>query len=149
MTDLLDPEGLARQLTFAVTLLALLVGHQVGDHVLQSDHQAAEKAQPGWAGARAMAGHLIAYHLTLAAVLGGTALALAVPLRLPGVLSALAFSVVTHAVLDRRTVVRAVLRATRSPGFATQTSPVCGMYVADQALHWLALLVCAVLLAVL
>ena len=42
-----------------------------------------------------------------------------------------------------------VLRVTRSPNFAEQTSPVCGMYVADQALHWLSLLVSALLLATL
>ncbi len=149
MTEALDPADLARQVTFVVTLGALLVGHQVGDHVLQSDRQAAEKATAGLTGARAMAGHLLAYHAAVGAVLTVVAVVLDVSLSVTGVLAGLAFSAVTHAVLDRRHLVRAVLRGTRSPGFAEQTSPVCGMYVADQALHWLCLLLSALLVATL
>jgi hypothetical protein len=149
MTEAFDPADVARQVTFAVTLLALLVGHQVGDHVLQSDVQAARKASPGRAGMGAMAGHLLAYHLAVGAVLALVAVVLHLPLTVTGVLAGLAFSTVTHAVLDRRHIVRAVLRHTGSPRFAEQTSPVCGMYVADQALHWLCLLVSALLVATL
>ena len=53
----------------------------------------------------------------------------------------------THALLDRRWPVRAILRTTRSPKFAATLAPVCGMYAADQALHQLALLVSALLIA--
>ena len=149
MTESLDAADLARQVTFVVTLLALLVGHQVGDHVLQSDDQAARKSQPGAPGWTAMAGHLLAYHLAVGAILALVAAVLHVPLTVTGVAAGLAFSAVTHAVLDRRHLVRAVLRATGSPGFAEQTTPVCGMYVADQALHWLCLLISALLVATL
>jgi Protein of unknown function (DUF3307) len=147
MTVALDLADLAHQVTFVVTLTALLVGHQIGDHVLQSDRQAADKARPGRPGVRAMAAHLVAYHLAVGAVLAVVALVLHLPLSVTGVLAGLAFSVVSHALLDRRHLVRAVLQVTGSPRFADQTTPVCGMYVADQALHWLCLLISALLVA--
>ena len=149
MTEVLDAADLARQVTFVVTLLALLVGHQVGDHVLQSDTQAATKSEPGAPGVRAMAGHLITYHLSVGAVLALVTVVLHVPLTVAGVVAGLMFSAVTHALLDRRHLVRAVLRSTGSPEFAEQQTPVCGMYVADQALHWLCLLISALLVAAL
>src|SRR6185312_9069938 len=111
----MSQETLTRSVVFAVALGALFVGHSLGDHIAQTDRQAARKSAPGAAGWRALAGHLLGYHLTVAAVM--------------------------HGLLDRRWPVRAVLRATRSPEFAETTTPVCGMYVADQALHHFALLV--------
>ncbi|MFD0742808.1 DUF3307 domain-containing protein [Phytohabitans flavus] len=143
----MSAEQLTIQATFGVALLALLIGHQLGDHVAQTDKQADNKAASGSAGVRAMVGHLLSYHLTAGAVLAGTAFTLELPLSLPGVVAGFAFSVVSHAILDRRTPVRQLLRYTRSPVFAEQTSPVCGMYVADQALHWFSLLVSALLIA--
>lgn len=140
-------EQLTMQATFGVALLALLIGHQVGDHIAQTDRQATHKADGGWAGVRAMAGHLAGYHLTVAAVLAITAYTLDLPLSATGLAAGFGFSLVTHAVLDRRGPVRQILRMTRSPAFADQDTPVSGMYVADQALHWLALLVSALLIA--
>jgi len=147
MTEALDPAVVVRQITFVVALLALFVGHQLGDHVLQTDHQAVAKAGPGWPAARAMAGHLASYHVAAAMVLAVTAYPLGLALSPAGLVAGFGFSLVTHALLDRRWPVRLVLRRTGSPGFAEQTAPVCGMYVADQALHWLALLVSALLIA--
>jgi hypothetical protein len=142
-------ETLIRSVVFAVVLGALFVGHSLGDHIAQTDRQAALKSGSGAAAWRALGGHLLGYHLTLTAVLLLTALALRLPLSPLGVCVGLAFSVVTHGVLDRRWPVRAVLRATRSPEFAETTTPVNGMYVADQALHHLALLGTALLIAAL
>jgi Protein of unknown function (DUF3307) len=144
---MMTAEQLTLQATFGVALLALLIGHQLGDHIAQTDKQADNKAAGGQAGVRAMAGHLLSYHLTAGAVLAGTALTLELPLSATGLLAGFGFSLVSHAILDRRTPVRQLLRLTRSPVFAEQTSPVCGMYVADQALHWLSLLVSALLIA--
>jgi hypothetical protein len=142
-------ETLTRSVVFAVALGALFVGHSLGDHIAQTDRQAARKSAPGAAGWRALAAHLLGYHLTVAAVLLLTAVALRLPLSPLGVAAGLAFSAATHGLLDRRWPVRAVLRATRSPEFAETTTPVCGMYVADQALHHFALLVTALLIAAL
>lgn len=140
-------DTLTRSVVFVVTLTVLLVGHSLGDHVAQTDRQATHKAAHGRAGWRALAGHLLTYHLTITAALLLTCAALRLPLSPTGVAAGVAFSAVTHGLLDRRWPVRAVLRATGSPQFADTTSPVCGMYVADQALHQASLLVAALLVA--
>jgi len=140
-----DAASIGRATVFAVCLLALLVAHQVGDHVVQTDHQAAAKTRS----LRAMVGHLAGYHVTAAVILLGTVWPLGLPVTAAGVLAGLAFSAVTHGLLDLRWPVRAILRATRSPRFAEATSPVCGLYAADQALHTLALLISALLIAML
>jgi hypothetical protein len=147
----LDPATLSRAVVFCVAFAALTVAHQVGDHVVQTDHQAARKADArrvGWASAgRAMAGHLLGYHLTAVALLVGCAVALRVPLTAGGVVAGLAFSAATHGLLDLRWPVRVLLRVAGAPRFAEATSPVCGLYAADQALHRLALLISALLVA--
>jgi hypothetical protein len=148
----LDPETLSRSAVFAVSLVALLVAHQIGDHVVQTDRQAAHKAAPEQVGrlaaVKAMAGHLVGYHATALVVLVGTAVMLRLPLSTAGVVLAMTFSAVTHGLLDLRWPVRALLRAAGAPRFAEATTPVCGVYAADQALHRLALLISALLLAV-
>jgi hypothetical protein len=58
-------------------------------------------------------------------------------------LAALAASAITHAVIDRRWPVRALMRAAGSPGFATVE---WGVIVVDQALHLFILVMLAVLL---
>ncbi len=153
MTRPIDPatqshaEVLSRSVVFAVALVILLVAHQVGDHVVQTDQQSAGKAGAGTAAFWAMAGHLAGYHAVAAVLLVGTFAVLGLPLTVLGTMAGLGFSVLTHAVLDRRRPVRALLRALGSPRFAETTTPVCGAYAADQALHQLALLVSALLIA--
>jgi hypothetical protein len=144
-----DPAVGSRSIVFLVALAVLMVAHQVGDHVVQTDRQAAGKAGPGASAARAMAGHLLSYHLTAAVLLIGTFTVLGLPLPGWGLLAGLAFSVLSHGLLDRRWPVRAMLRAVGAPKFAEAQSPVCGMYQADQAWHHLALLVSALLLCLL
>ena len=146
MAPAFDP---TRSVVFAVSLIVLLVAHQVGDHVLQTDHQATDKVERGPAGLRAMLGHLAGYHATAAIALTGTVAVLGIPLTVRGVVAGLAFSALTHGLLDRRWPVRAILRLTRSSNFADRTEPICGMYVADQALHYASLLVSALLVATL
>src|SRR5258705_3276082 len=115
----LDPDPLSRSVVFAVSLVTLLVAHQVGDHLTQTDRQAARKADPvpygRWAALRAMAGHLLGYHITALVLLLGTAAVLRLPLSTTGVIAAIAFSAVTHGLLDLRWPVRVLLRATGSP----------------------------------
>jgi hypothetical protein len=144
-----DPTTLSRAVVFVVALVVLLVSHQLGDHVLQTDHQAAGKAGTGWAARWAMLGHLAGYHGGALLLLGVTFTVLGLPLTVLGVAAGLTFSALTHAALDRRWPVTALLRLLRSPRFAETTSPVCGAYAADQALHQGALLVSALLIATL
>ena len=141
--------GASRPVVFLVALVVLSVAHQVGDHVLQTDRQAAHKAGRGGAAVRAMAGHLLAYHGAAGVLLVGTFALLGVPLSGVGLAAGLGFSAATHGLLDRRWPVRGLLRLLRAPKFAEATTPVFGLYQADQALHQLALLICAILISVL
>lgn len=136
---------LPRAVRFAATYAALLPAHDLADHVLQTDHQAAGKAAAeGWWGP--MAGHVGSYHaLQLAAL---------VALRRLGVrpswtrtVVAITVSAGTHAFLDRRWPVKWTLQRTGSPGFAEMTTPLHGGYLADQALHHTILAICAAILA--
>lgn len=136
---------------------ALMAAHDLGDHIVQTDHQAATKAT-SWAG---MAGHVGSYTaLQLAALVGLRALAGVRPSwRRTAV--AVAWSAGTHAFLDRRWPVKRILELTGSPSFARSTVidasavsdlgflplPLHGPYLADQALHHGVLLVAAAILA--
>jgi hypothetical protein len=142
-------DSLSRPVIFVVALVVLLVAHQVGDHVFQTDHQAVHKSDGGGSAALAMAGHLASYHTFAAILLVATFLLLGLPLTVLGAVAGLAFSALTHGLLDRRWPVRWLLRRTGSAKFAEATTPVSGMYAADQALHHLALLVSALLIATL
>jgi hypothetical protein len=92
---------------------ALMAAHDLADHVIQTDHQAATKAT-SW---RAMAGHVGSYQAAQA-----LAVAALYPLGVrPAwwrLALASAWSTGTHALLDRRWPVRAILRATGSSSFA-------------------------------
>lgn len=112
----------------------LLAAHMVSDWIVQTDKQALNKMN-SW---RAMAGHVLAYHLTMALLV------------LPfwhdrWVLLGFIVSAVTHGFIDRRWPVRLLLRKTGSPSFAETT---LGVLAADQALHAVFLAFIAVLFQV-
>lgn len=136
--------------TFAAVAVTLYAGHQVADHVLgQTDRQACDKAKPGWVGWRANLAHVAQYHLVLLGMLVVAAPLLQLPVSVLGVLAGLAFSAVTHAFLDRRWPVRAILRATGSAPFAElKSGGMNGPYLADQALHYGCLWVSALLVVI-
>jgi hypothetical protein len=157
-----------RAAVFAATLAALLVGHTVGDHLVQTDHQAANKAA-SW---RAMAGHVGGYTATCAAALAAVHAATGARPRWRRVVAGHLFSAFTHAFIDRRWPVRWLLEHTGSQAFARSTTvqvqpslvrpgaifgeqyahhppaplPIHGPYVADQALHHACLLVAALII---
>jgi hypothetical protein len=117
--------------------LILLTSHLLGDWVAQSDWQATNKTR-SWA---ALTGHVAGYHLVMG-------LLLLVPVLRDGwpagkALAVVAVSAATHALIDRRWPVRALLRASGSPGFATIE---WGVIAVDQALHLSILAMLAVLL---
>lgn len=130
----------------AATFVALYAGHQVGDHVVQSNSQAAAKGAPvgaglhPWTGWPACLRHVATYGLTQAAALG--LVCLAAPVRWTGVVAALAVSTSTHAVIDRRWIVRLIIRAKGCEEW--REAP----YLIDQSLHTGALLVASVAAAV-
>ncbi|AGL20951.1 DUF3307 domain-containing protein [Actinoplanes sp. N902-109] len=134
-------------LVFVVSATTLMAAHQLGDHVLQSDNQAAHKADPGLTGWSYMAAHVGTYHAIATVMLLLAYLSLDIDLPVRGMIAGLAFSAVTHAFLDRRWPVRFILTRLGSPTFAVMQSPVNGMYVADQALHYGCLWISALLIA--
>lgn len=150
--------------TFGTVLAALVAAHDFGDHIVQTDHQAANKAED-W---RAMGGHVGGYTVTQLAALRVVGVRLFSWRTLAGV----AFSAATHAFIDRRWPVKWLLRHTGSPNFAmplltaggeltiptrfpeqsryyrqliavTGNVPIHGPYLADQALHHACLFISA------
>jgi Protein of unknown function (DUF3307) len=121
----------------AIVFLVLLAGHLLGDWVAQNDWQATNKTR-SWA---ALTAHVASYHLLMG-------LLLLIPIVRDGwpagkALAALTVSALTHAVIDRRWPVRALMRAAGSPGFAAVEWAVIAV---DQALHLFILAMLAVLL---
>ena len=118
-------------------VLVPLAGHLLGDWVTQSDWQATNKTR-SWA---ALAAHVSRYHLVMGALL-------LIPVLRDGwpaskALLIMTMSAATHAIIDRRWPVRALLRMAGSPGFATVD---WGVIAVDQALHLSILAMLAVLL---
>jgi hypothetical protein len=134
----------------AVTFVALFAGHQIGDHIAQRNVDAAAKGAPTperlaagehpWTGWRACLRHVGTY--TLAQVVALALVSIAAPMRWYGTVAAVIVSACTHAVIDRRWIVRAMVRAKRCQHWTE------GPYHIDQSLHFAALLVAALLAAV-
>lgn len=136
-------------LIFAAGLATAYAAHQVADHVLgQTEHQAENKAKPGREGWKALLGHVFDYHLVMFMMMLFTIMVLDLPVTALGFTLFIAFSAVTHAFLDRKWPVKWILEHTGSSDFAKMTTPLCGMYLADQGLHYLCLWISALLLTV-
>ncbi|BCJ59742.1 DUF3307 domain-containing protein [Micromonospora endophytica] len=151
-----DPTG-SRAAVFAAVFVALYVAHQVGDHWVQTQHQADCKGQPGWPGRLACAAHVATYTgtglLAMVFLIAGTGLRL----DPSGVAVGLGISAVTHYIADRRTPLRWLADQTGSarfyrlgtprPGRDDNPSLGTGAYALDQSWHvgWLfiAALFCA------
>jgi hypothetical protein len=135
---------------FGVAGIVMHFAHQFADHVVgQNDHEAQNKAAPGRAGWSALLMHVWKYHIVMFGMLLATSVALNLPVTLLGFLSAIAFSAVTHAFLDRRWPVTWLLNNIGSPQFAKMTQPLHGGYLADQGLHYFCLWIAALLFALL
>lgn len=132
---------------FAATYAAMHAAHAVGDHWIQTGHQAANKGTEGLSGAMACARHVATYTAgTTGAVVALRALGAPIPVR--AVAAGQAVSAVSHFVMDRRPWGRAIMRAARKNEFAEfgEASPGkaehlgTGAYALDQSWHigWIA-----------
>lgn len=110
-------------------IAAVLVGHLIGDWIVQTDYQAANKMF-SW---KTNQQHMLGYHITLFAFI-----ALSMPLR--ATLVVILISWVTHSFIDRRWPVKKLMKLTQSYPFS-QT--LFGVIVVDQALHLSILLIMA------
>lgn len=97
-------------LTFAVLLPVLLVAHNVADHWVQSNAQAAAKGGPGWPGRLACARHVATYTATTALAVGLAWLGFGLPVTPLGFVLDQALSAVTHYWADRRSTLAALAR---------------------------------------
>lgn len=124
---------------FATTFILLYVGHLLADYPLQTDHQAACKADRSAAGWRANVAHAGTHVLACAVALAVGAVVLG---ERPSVLAsaaALAWIGITHAVIDRRWPVRWWMRVARQERFAQHG----GTAHVDQTAHITAIAIAA------
>ena len=133
----------------AAAWVGLFAGHQVGDHIVQTQGQANAKGAPTpaelragvhpWRSWSACLRHVAGYTATQAVAL--VLVATVAPITFTGAIAALVISGGTHAVIDRRWVVRWWLAK------AGKEAWVEGLYLTDQSAHHGALLVAAVVVA--
>lgn len=151
---------------FAAVFAALYVAHEIGDHWVQTHHQACTKGLPGWAGRLACGRHVATLTLTKVAVLVLVALVLDLKVSVPGVVLGLGIDAASHYWADRRTTLGRLAGSIRKGEYyalggaahpdhpvATDGSPAIhlgtGAFHLDQSWHMAWLLVAALLIAAL
>ena len=125
--------------TFAAFLLVQLAAHQVGDHWIQTNHQAVTKGERSRAGTLACLRHVATY---TAATAGAGALAwwlLALEISPAGFAAGQAISAITHYWADRRFTLEWMAARLGKSGYYANG----GAYQLDQSWHWLWLAVAA------
>jgi hypothetical protein len=131
---------------FADAFVILYAAHLLADYPLQTDHQAAHKAEHGATGWRANLTHAAVHVTTSAALLLAVGAALGLHTSVAGALSALLWLGISHSFIDRRWPVSRWMAATRQAGFAQHG----GAAHVDQTFHIaLGLLPAALILAAL
>ncbi len=135
---------------FAAVFVALYAAHEVGDHWLQTHHQACGKDEAGWSGRILCARHVAVLTATKATALAMVTAALGLSLNPYAVATALVLDAVSHYWADRRSTLlaladwlgRTVIRgkgdfARFGDGVAAPTGT--GAYSLDQSWHigWL------------
>ena len=131
--------------TVACVFVGLYAGHQVGDHTVDSDAVMSAKAIPSddrlaagtspWTGWGACLHHVAVY--TLAQAVALVVVFVLAPMSLYGGFTALLISAFSHAIIDRRWIVAAIVRAKRCTDWPEAP------YLIDQSLHYGALFTAA------
>lgn len=149
--------------TFAAVFIVLYVAHSVGDHWVQTSHQAAYKGAEGWVGRLADARHVATLTATKGIVLAPVVWLLDLDLTYLGLLLGFGVDAVTHWWADRRTTLARLAELTGKAEFyalgtgAHPAHPVTarggpaahlgtGAYALDQSWHHAWLLVAALLI---
>ncbi|MCQ9134588.1 transcriptional regulator [Streptomyces hilarionis] len=136
------PDPSSRAPRFAAAYALMRMAADVGDHWLQSDHQAITKGQhdrhegqSSRAGRIACTAHVATYTATQAAVLYAGSRVLGLHLKPGRVAAALALSAGTHWWADRRIHLKALADATGKGNLYQLGGPLGGAYALDQAFH--------------
>lgn len=133
---------------FAAAFIALYIGHQIGDHIIQTGNQCDNKGRHGadrWIGRRACLAHVATYTATQAVALAFIDGLFNLDAR-PGALClGLAVSATTHYIVDRREPLRRLAYAFGKGDFyelgrprpGHDDNPVLGTgaYALDQTWH--------------
>ena len=128
---------------FASLSVLLYVSHLTADYPLQTDHQAAHKAEKSTTGWRANLTHAGTHVLTCGVALLVGVLVLDLSVSVPVAVAVLLWIGATHSVIDRRWPIRWWMTRTGSVQFFE-----CGGAAhVDQTAHVLALVVAALALA--
>ncbi|WP_033439382.1 DUF3307 domain-containing protein [Saccharothrix sp. NRRL B-16314] len=151
-------DTLATAVTFAATLPALLVAHNVADHWVQTEAQAAHKGQRSTAGRLACLRHVASYTLVTAGTVALLWWLLDLPITLLGFVAGQLVSAVTHYWADRPHNLARLARLCGKRTFVTFGAPRpgrddnpslgTGAYALDQSWHGLWLGVAALVTAV-
>jgi hypothetical protein len=88
--------------TFTAVFIGLYAAHEVGDHWVQTRHQACHKGAAGWSGRLACARHVGMLSGVKAVTLGMASTVLGVHLRPTALVAALLVDAVSHYWADRR-----------------------------------------------
>ncbi|TVZ90458.1 transcriptional regulator [Streptomyces sp. BK340] len=147
-----DPS--TRAIRFATAYALMRMAADLGDHWIQSDHQAVTKGehdenegQSSRAGRIACTAHVATYTATQAVALFAGSRAIGLRLKPSRVADALALSAATHWWADRRIHLKAIADATGKGNFYTLGGPMGGSYALDQAFHHTVETVAAVIAA--
>lgn len=151
-------DTLATAVTFAATLPALLVAHNVADHWVQTEAQSIHKGHRSHGGRLACLRHVASYTLVTAGTVALLWWLLDLPITPTGFIAGQLVSAVTHYWADRRHTLAklAALIGKREfvtfgaprPGRDDNPSLGTGAYALDQSWHWLWLGVAALITAV-
>lgn len=143
---------------FAAIFVALYAAHQVADHWVQTEHQAATKGLPGRAGQWACLKHVLTYKLTGYLALFALVVALDAQMNIWQVIVGMNVSAVTHYIADRRAPLRRMATAAGHaefhdlgrprPGKDDNPSLGTGAYALDQSFHYFWLFISALIIAI-
>lgn len=142
---------------FAAVFIALFVGHTIGDHWVQTGHQAACKGARTNAGRVACAGHVLSLTATKLVLLAGAWLVLDLELSIGAVALAFVIDAVSHYWADRRFTLEWLADKVGKTGFYHQGTDLVdvngkavphigtGKYALDQSFHHFWLFVAALI----
>ncbi|GAA3158440.1 hypothetical protein GCM10010466_56480 [Planomonospora alba] len=141
---------------FAATFAALFAAHSVGDHWVQTHHQACAKGAPTAAGRLACLRHVATLTATKAAALAALALATGLTFSALPLAFGLAVDALSHYWADRRTTLAALAERIGKGDFYRLGSPRpghddaphlgTGAYALDQSFHHLFLFASALII---
>lgn len=143
--------------TFACTLLSLLVAHTIADHWVQTSHQAAHKGTRDWSGRWNCFKHVASYTVVTTGFVALVWALLGLEITPAGFILGQLVSAVTHYWADRRFTLAWLATLADKAGFYTLGAPRdghddnpslgTGAYILDQSFHWLWLFVAALVTA--